>query len=495
MTSSSKAGVSPGTVPKRVRTTEGFLLPSEEEIEAGTSRELRGWCKQLGLQCRKRAAHADLQEALKDYVANSRRDKGGEQDLVSPKKPSQKPEPALRKKEVRPMSQPSTQAQYPKYLKALRTAATYLAKVGTDGEQSEGNKEKVELILEGLIGGLELAERDAGYAFSAYSKATGSPDTSNSSAEDNSWRNVVKRGHMARPAGRQFPVPTGAEKAHKAEVRRKLIHMAGIAPDPRLQGIWEPEMENYRKMDIPELRFKTEVEKTLLNEFGVENGVQTCRRLERGGFKLQLSATAFSNLSGTHGMKLVTEQHGTWIKSDPIDPAKANPSIVAEGIDQSVSDDKILEELAVKNTKLHGKSEKFVREAVTKIERLKRRNKESGKLEPTRSVRIFGQKELLDELIKVEGFILGGRPCFCRPYARPVYTCYQCQRVGHHRFSECRFPPKCRHCNGTHLTNECLVALKTTKAPEKEYKSWEDIVQEETRDRKTTLKGPTNKCQ
>jgi len=45
-------------------------------------------------------------------------------------------------------------------------------------------------------------------------------------------------------------------------------------------------MENYRKVDIPELKFKTEVEKTLLNNFGVENGVQTCHRLERGGFKL-----------------------------------------------------------------------------------------------------------------------------------------------------------------------------------------------------------------
>jgi len=438
----------------------------------------------------------ELRSVLKDFVASQSR----EPETSPNQEPKSATPSSLPKHEEgqstnnahpsTPLFVPSVQHSSPcsKFTKALLQVAEHLSKVVTAEAESQSWKEKAEAIVEGLIGGLEMASVGNPRETTRYQRHFPVLGSEPPTERVTSWRDVTKRGNLSSsPGNGQASQP--ASYAKKVEVRKKLLDLAGLTPDPARQGNWEPEMDNFRKMDIPELQFKKEVEDFLREEFEIENGIQTCRRLERGGFRLQLTTPALTSLSERPDMKIVTAQHGTWTKTEVKDPNLLFPSIVAEGIDQRINGDTILNELAVGNFAVHGKSERHVREAVKKIERLKRRNKDTGLLEPTRSVRIYGDRDLLDELLKHEGFIIGSRPIFCRPYTKPLYTCFQCLRVGHHRFSECRFPPKCKHCRGQHLSTNCSHRSKD-EPQGTQPADWEDLVSEEERSKKKNLGGP-----
>jgi len=87
---------------------------------------------------------------------------------------------------------------------------------------------------------------------------------------------VAKRGQTKTNQVTKTPF-TQVDRTSKAEARKRLLTLAGLTPEPSRQGIWEPEMDNYRKAEIPELEFKNQVEAFIRKEFGVENAVQTCR--------------------------------------------------------------------------------------------------------------------------------------------------------------------------------------------------------------------------
>jgi len=378
-------------------------------------------------------------------------------------------------------------------LETLKKALELLTDVITLSDDCNNKKEKAEFLIEGLISGLQLGVAEGLVHTSETTQNTSEKGASLSNPDPKTrWSTVVKKGA---PDFQSMESKSSADirKSMKMEAKKKLVEQTGCHFDPARQVIMEPEMQNYRKITITDPEFRNAIEAFLQRELGIADGVQYCRRLERGGFKLQFTSGAFEKLKNID-MKIVTRRLGTWTKADSVSIAD-NPSIVAEGIDVEVSEELILDELAGKNCVIHGKKPKEARRLISKIERLKRKDHKSGSLTPTRSVRIFGNATFLDDILSQGGFFICGQPCYCRPYSRPVYKCYQCQRNGHHRAAECRFPHKCRYCSGNHLSSECTKEPNSRTEDDNIHCNREARGEEERR-RKTPIKGnPAGLCQ
>ena len=464
MTRGSHAKKSQKRASKRHKATETRKTPTADEIDNANTKQLRQWSKSLGLDgAHSKTSAEGLRELIRNYLAE---DDDGLQDHgveVREKHPSTavcdgsseisfhelpessaaKPQAPIRRSDL---GKHACEVLYGLSKDMERIASTY--------PDSFLLFEKARAKLDGFIGGLCLALETQDVTASY-----GQPEPPEQSApEQKSWAAIVK----ARPTQTTWTKTPASEIRSKVEADRqrkstalqKLRELNPLSFERSRQGIWEPQMNGFRKMEIPVMVFKREVDQALEELYGEENAVQFCKRLERGGFRLQLSERIWKHLSKTKDMLISTASKGTWVKVDSFDPT-TNFSIVAEGIEHGITGQMLVEEIAVHNASCHGKNPDEARDSILKAERLQRKDHESGKLVPTRNFRIFGNKEFLDLLLERQGFFVGGAPVYAREFEAPRYRCMQCGQLGHHKMEHCRNKPVCRNCRGEHLTWEC----------------------------------------
>ena len=209
---------------------------------------------------------------------------------------------------------------------------------------------KEQTIVKALIGGLELAK-----SFEHTETQRGASAVPGR-ADSKSYAKIAAKGTTpwAKTPPEVAARRTETARAKKNEALEKLRAKVTFELDRDRQAIFEPEMDGYRKVEIPTVTFRREVEKALAERYNINETVEFCRRLERGGFRLQLSSDAWKVLresaSKREGKEVIirTPSKGSWFMVDRFDP-KTDYSIVIEGIESCLPLNQILDELMYYN--------------------------------------------------------------------------------------------------------------------------------------------------
>ena len=216
-------------------------------------------------------------------------------------------------------------------------------------------------------------------------------------------------------------------------------------------------MQGYRQQNFSIIAFEKEIATAIMEahpSLPKETPiVERLFRLERGGFRMQLSEHSWETMAYTPGMKITTQKFGTWHKRLPIG-GPTGPSFVINSVDKEITTDEIKEQIVL-NSEIHELQIAEAQPAIAGVTRLKRRNPDTEELEESFTVPVRAT-ETMTAAFLAQGIIkIGHRLCRTRAYEPTRRRCMKCGRLGNHVEAECRFHPVCRHCGKSHLSTQC----------------------------------------
>jgi len=491
MTKNSLAGNTTPTT-KRARTIDGLVLPSDDEIGTMTTKDLRAWCKKLGVAGSGKKQSAKvlrllLFEHIGEKAQNAPQDMAVDHNKAECSIPPRRPPPMAPPTAVwsedwkeKPPSEDGNVC-----LRALDNLSSVTREIDEILGDYENGRSKLELtkrLLDSFVDGLRFAVTSNPNAFATQTEASQkqTPQTTSKS-----WKQVVTSGLSKTP-------PKGTDqrkqeaRLHKKNALSRLREMKSFTMDSSRQAIWEPEVDGYRKMNFSIASFRRQVEEFFEATFGFKDTVEFCKRLERGGTRIQLSEEAWT-CANNPNVKLITSSYGTWILNNE---ERSSPSIVIEDVDTRLPDSFVIEELAVHNQCVHKLTPDEIRDSVYKFERLQYRDNTTKELKNSRKIRMFCTKKIADLLLECGGIFIAGIPVHVRAYNRPLVRCYNCGKLGSHRSKHCRAKSLCRHCGGSHPSNICEkrskdLSDKAENSQEEKPNDWDEINEEELSHLKT----------
>ena len=303
------------------------------------------------------------------------------------------------------------------------------------------------LMLEGLIGSLRIALMTQPPPRQAEERIPIPP------TRKKSYRDRARRSPWDDPPNRR-KTPEPVKQAR--EEARKLLAPPRV--DLTRSGIWVPECEGFRRMEICLIQFEREITTAIAARLPAQlkslKHVEFLRRLERGGFKIQLAEETWEYLHNSGDMTITTASKGTWKMLDP-PTGPLGPSLVIQEVDKSITVTEVKEEIASRNIEIHHMEANNAFENIIHVSRMKWRNPTTNSLEDSRSIRIHLKPELHEGIAKQGAIaIVGYRLCHVREFEPPKKKCLNCGRLGFHTANEYRFDPWCRHCHGKHRSDD-----------------------------------------
>ena len=419
-------------------------LPNRREIDALPRKSLESLCNRLEVPLPPNPSVEELKQqalaAVMKFARESKEDSSSdwtsepESDLDA-----DEPTTDLRSQPIQTMTT------------ALQDAATRVRKVRCEkslsAEEVQNLLLETDLLLQGLLSGLRLA------AHFQPPPPIEVPSHQPMATRPKSYREAARGNRAWQPAP---PRPTTPE-AHRQARQRTIEKIQDPEIRPEHTGTWEPEMQGFRQRNFSIIAFEKEICQAILQKHPTlrkeKRVIERLFRLERGGFRLQLSADAWDALATTAEMTIVTATFGTWHRRPPMD-GPLGPSFVIGSVDKSITMEELKEEIAL-NQEIHEMSLPEARHAITGASRLKWRNPDTEELEDAFSVRVHASETMTRAFISQGIVKIGHRLCRTREYIPARRRCLNCGQLGGHIAAECRNKQVCRHCGKGHISTEC----------------------------------------
>ena len=389
---SSPANGQSSSTAKARRCREAEPLPSNREIKEAKLATIRAWCQKLGVQgYQKKTTADDLRRLLKAFC-DSRRTEEDESHLTTNTFASEQ------HVELSGDTSPVDLA-----LRGLIKATTEVKKAQAAFAKEDGDIETrlnaAANMLEGLIGGLRLALLAQPSSKIVEERVPIPPQ------RRKSYRDAAMRSPWdVPPTHRKTPEPIKRAR----EEAKKLL--APPKAEFSRSAVWVPECDGFRKMEISIIQFEKEVTAAIAARLPASmksrKHVEYLRRLERGGFKIQLAEHAWEYLQKSGDMTITTASKGTWKKLD-LPSSPQGPSLVIQEVDKSISETEIKDELANRNAELHGLEASVAMDCILQVSRLKWRNLATNELEDSRSIRVHLKPVLRDAIYKHGAVAMG----------------------------------------------------------------------------------------
>eukprot|EP00210_Caulerpa_lentillifera_P002712 g2592.t1 len=302
-------------------------------------------------------------------------------------------------------------------------------------------KQNIAGLINGLRFALELMEREETMkpAPSVQSSPTIPPatlDTTPVLPATSEWIQVPQRRRSPKPASNETSVkpttqiptkPIRKPPAYKQALLRektdalKRLQTQKPTPEMKRQVIYEPVDPERRREHISNICFLREFTSSFLKQYGIERPIEMLNRLPRGGFRIQLNQRAFTTLQEKHFPEVRMLSYGEWKywNANAVKPTKK--SVVMSPIYGDITADLLKEALAEPSTQL-GITTEDLEKQYHGMERMKYKDRKTGILCDSNSIRVFVDEGLFQTLVTRQGFLLGYQSVFVRAYTPPVMS-------------------------------------------------------------------------
>eukprot|EP00210_Caulerpa_lentillifera_P005400 g5162.t1 len=322
-------------------------------------------------------------------------------------------------------------------------------------------KQNIAGLINGLRFALELMEREESMkpAPSAQPSPTIPPatvDTTPVIPTDSEWIQVPQRRRSPKPNPKETSVKPATQlpmqsirkpPAYKQVLLKektealKRLQTQKPTPEMKRQVIYEPTDPEKRREHISNICFLREFNSSFLKQHGIERSIEMLSRLPRGGFRLQLTRQAFTTLQEKQfpGIRMLSYGEWKYWNANTMKPTKR--SVVMNPIYGDITAELLKEALAEPSTQL-GITTEDLEKQFHGMERMKYKERQTGILRESNSIRVFVDEQLFQTLVTRQAFFLGHQSVYVRAYTPPQYRCFNCNQIGFHRANECRQPSR-----------------------------------------------------
>lgn len=416
--------------------------PPDSVLMEASTKLLRRWCRKLGILLAGNSTADDLRSALANYYDTTPEADWLPIDFSRPLDTASSVDSAD-VPTVEAVSPPTTAdaASNLSYLENL--LSTSVGKTSEDSARIFAALAHVRIMLAGaqLIASQPASsqpQKPVSHSYAAAARGTQSQTAPQSSAVP--AQSASDPQHQ--PAGGPPELLRQKFQAQRQEALDRMRSFRPFVPAPTRQFFLAPAVENARCLQFSNLLFRRDISAFLYEVFKLprvaDGHVEFLRRLDRGGWKLQLSQTAFMALRQQETPQLQLAHYGLWLIEKPA-TGPTGPSVIIDRVDSKVKPEIILEELRSEiNADYLDVPFATLTSATLKAVRCQRRDPVSKQLVPSLSLRLYGPKEIIDKIVAKAGFFVNGLAMFARRYSPMMFFCYRCQKYGTHKAEHCR---------------------------------------------------------